>query len=425
MTGAPMLKSSSVPSPAGLPDISQWEFWTGDRAARADAWRVLRDTPGLPFFPERTFADSPFDPGPGYYAVTRYDDVWHASRNADLFCSGKGSNIADLPQELNEFYGSMINMDDPKHFRLRSIVSKGFTPKHINAVEEQVRQKATELVDRLIASHPERAADFVSEFSGPFPLEIICSMMGIPATDNRQIFEWTNTILGAGDPEFGGTYERLMEVSLAIFAYAQALGEDRRANPTDDLTSALMAAEVDGDQLSSQEFGSFFILLVVAGNETTRNAISHGLKALTDFPDQRRVWFDDFDAHARTAVDEIVRWSTPVIHFRRTVTADTELGGQRLSAGDKVVLFYESANRDERVFERASEFDVARPLQPVQIGFGAGGPHFCLGANLARREIAVAFDEIRRRLPELRATAEPDYLQSNFINGIKRLPCSW
>jgi cytochrome P450 len=425
MTGAPLLKSSSVPSPAGLPDISQWEFWTGDRAARADAWRVLRDTPGLPFYPERTFADSPFDPGPGYFAVTRHEDVWHASRNAELFCSGKGSNIADLPQELNEFYGSMINMDDPKHFRLRSIVSKGFTPKHINAVEAQVRQKAGELVDRLIASHPGREADFVTEFSGPFPLEIICSMMGIPATDNQQIFEWTNTILGAGDPEFGGTYERLMEVSLAIFAYAQALGEDRRANPTDDLTSALMAAEVDGDQLTSQEFGSFFILLVVAGNETTRNAISHGLKALTDFPDQRRVWFDDFEAHARTAVDEIVRWSTPVIHFRRTVTAETELGGQRLVAGDKVVLFYESANRDERVFERASQFDVTRPLQPVQVGFGAGGPHFCLGANLARREIAVAFDEIRRRLPELRATAEPDYLQSNFINGIKRLPCSW
>ena len=216
-----------------------------------------------------------------------------------------------------------------------------------------------------------------------------------------------------------------MEVSLAIFAYAQALGEDRRAHPTDDLTSALMAAEVDGDQLTPQEFGSFFILLVVAGNETTRNAISHGVKALTDFPEQRRRWFDDFDAHARTAVEEIVRWSTPVIHFRRTVTAETELGGQRLRAGDKIVLFYEAANRDGSVFERASEFDVSRPLQPVQVGFGAGGPHFCLGANLARREITVAFDEIRRRLPELRATAEPDYLQSNFINGIKRLPCSW
>jgi cytochrome P450 len=425
MSNAPLFKSSDAASPAGLPDISQWDFWTGDRAARARAWRVLRDTPGLPFYPERTFADSPFDPGPGYYAVTRHDDVWHASRHPELFCSGKGSNIADLPQELNEFYGSMINMDDPKHFRLRSIVSKGFTPKHISDLDEQIKAKAGELVDRMIANHPDRSADVVAEFSGPLPLEIICSMMGIPASDTGQIFDWTNTILGAGDPEFGGSYERLMEVSLAIFAYAQAMGEDRRANPTGDITSALMAAEVDGDQLTPQEFGSFFILLVVAGNETTRNAISHGIKALSDFPEQRERWFDDFDAHARTAVEEIVRWSTPVIHFRRTVTADTSLGGQDLEAGDKVVLFYESANRDERVFPQPDEFDVTRPLQPVQVGFGAGGPHFCLGANLARREITVAFDEIRRRLPELRASVEPDYLQSNFINGIKRLPCTW
>ena len=174
-----------------------------------------------------------------------------------------------------------------------------------------------------------------------------------------------------------------------------------------------------------QEFGSFFILLVVAGNETTRNAISHGLRALTDNPDQRQRWFDDFDAHTRTAVEEIVRWATPVIYFRRTVTEDTELGGQSLGAGDKIAMFYESANRDERVYERPYDFDVTRAINPQQVGFGAGGPHFCLGANLARREITVAFDEIRRRLPDLRTTAEPDYLQSNFINGIKRLPCAW
>jgi cytochrome P450 len=216
-----------------------------------------------------------------------------------------------------------------------------------------------------------------------------------------------------------------MEVSLAIFAYAQALGESRRADPTDDITSALMAADLDGDQLTPQEFGSFFILLVVAGNETTRNAISHGVKALSDHPEQRDLWFGDFDGHARTAVEEIVRWATPVIHFRRTVTTDTSLGGQDLRSGDKVVLFYESANRDERVFERPEQFDVRRPLQPAQVGFGAGGPHFCLGANLARREITIAFDEIRRRMPDLHVTGEPDYLQSNFINGIKRLPCQW
>jgi cytochrome P450 len=411
--------------PAGLPDISAWDFWSGDRRARAEAFETLRATAGLPFYPERVLDDSPFPPGPGYYAVTRHADLWHASRHPDLFCSGRGFVIGDLNEELNEFYGSMIAMDDPKHFRLRSIVSKGFTPKHITDVEEQVKRKAAELVDRMLVEHPDRAADFVQAFAGPFPLEIICSMMGIPDTDTAQIFEWTNVILGVGDPEFAGTYERLLEVSLEIFAYAQALGEERRARPTNDLTSALMAAELDGDQLSPQEFGSFFILLVTAGNETTRNAISHGLAALTDFPDQRRTWFDDFDAHAKTAVEEIVRWATPVIYFRRTVTADTELGGQQLRAGDKIAMFYESANRDPAVYERPDEFDISRPVLPQQVGFGAGGPHFCLGANLARREITVAFDEIRRRLPNLRVTGQPDYLQSNFINGIKRLPCAW
>ncbi|MDJ0769217.1 MAG: cytochrome P450 [Ilumatobacter sp.] len=426
MSDVPLTSTPDVEPPAGLPDISVMDFWTGDRAARRTAFRQLRDTPGLPFYPERMLADSPIPPGPGYYALTRHDDIWHASRNAQLFCSSRGGvNIGDLNTELSEFFGSMISMDDPKHFRLRSIVSKGFTPKHIGALEGQIQRAATNLVDRMIAEHPDRRADFVEAFAGPFPLAIICSMMGIPETDTKQIFDWTNTILGVGDPEYGGTYEALLQTALEIFAYAQALGEDRRANPTDDITSALMHAELDGDRLTAQEFGSFFILLVVAGNETTRNAITHGLKALTDHPEQRDLWFADFDTHARTAVEEIVRWATPVIHFRRTVTADTELSGVQLHEGDKIVMFYESANRDERVYERPDEFDVTRAVNPTQVGFGAGGPHFCLGANLARREITVAFDEIRRRLPDLRATGEPDYLQSNFINGIKRLPCAW
>ena len=411
--------------PAGLPDISQMAFWVAPRSDRIEAFRTLRDTPGLPKYPERFLEGSPFPPGPGYFAVTRYDDVWAASRNPELFCSGHGSNIVDLPQELNEFYGSMINMDDPKHFRLRSIVSKGFTPRHVTDLEDLIRAKCIEIIDRMVAANPDGTADFVHEFAGPLPLEIICEMMGIPESDYASVFEWTNTILGASDPEFGGTYERLMEVSLEIFAYAQALGESRRADPRDDITSALMAAEVDGDRLSPQEFGSFFILLVVAGNETTRNALTHGLKALTENVDQRELWFADYDAHSRTAIEEIVRLATPVIHFRRTVTADTELGGQQLHAGDKVVLFYSSANRDERVFTDPDRFDVTRALQPQQVGFGAGGPHFCLGANLARRELTIAFDELNRRLPNLRSVGEPDYLQSNFINGIKRLASAW
>ena len=216
-----------------------------------------------------------------------------------------------------------------------------------------------------------------------------------------------------------------MTHSLEMFTYAQTLGEDRRANPQDDITSVMMTAEVDGEQLTPQEFGSFFILLVVAGNETTRNAISHGMKALTDNPEQREILYGGYDTHAKTAVEEMVRYASPVIHFRRTATKDTEINGFPIKAGDKVVMFYNSGNRDDRVFDNPHQFDVRRPMQPAQVGFGAGGPHFCLGANLARREMTVMFDEIRRRLPTLRIVGEPAYLQSNFINGIKRLDCAW
>jgi cytochrome P450 len=406
-------------------DLSDPEFWLAPRDFREGAFKSLRDHRPVAFYEEREIEGVPFPKGPGYWALTRHDDIWHVSRNPQLFCSGHGSNIGDLPQEMNEFFGSMINMDDPKHFRLRSIVSRGFTPKEISKVEGYVKQKAAAIVDALLEKHPDGECDFVEEVAAPLPLQIICEMMGIPAEDEKQIFGWTNVILGAGDPDYGGTLDVLMGAALAMFQYAQALGEDRLANPRDDVTSAMMHAEVDGSRLSAQEFGSFFILLVVAGNETTRNAISHGMKALTDHPDQRALLWNDFDAHYRTAVEEIVRWATPVIHFRRTVTEDTEINGQPLKAGEKVVMFYSSGNRDERVFDDPFRFDITRTPNPAQIGFGAGGPHFCLGANLARREIAVMFDELRTRLPDIRVTGEPALLQSSFINGIKRMPCAW
>jgi cytochrome P450 len=304
-------------------------------------------------------------------------------------------------------------------------VSRGFTPKEITRVEEQVRVRAAKLVDDLLVRFPKAECDFVEEVAAPLPLAIICDMMGIPEEDHKKIFHWTNVILGVGDPEFVGSYQELMTVALEMFMYAQALGEDRVKNPQDDVTSAMMNAVVDGERLTAQEFGSFFILLVVAGNETTRNAISHGMRLLTDNPGQKKIWFDNFDAHTKTAVEEIVRYATPVIHFRRTATEDTEIAGQKLKAGDKVVMFYSSGNRDERVFQDPFKFDVTRAVTPAQVGFGAGGPHFCLGANLARREIAVMFDEIRRRMPNMRITGEPAYLQSAFINGIKRMPCAW
>ncbi|MEY2885534.1 MAG: hypothetical protein RJB40_388 [Actinomycetota bacterium] len=403
-------------------NISDPEFWKGSRQHRESVFATLRREAPVKFFPEIPLANFPV--GPGYWALTKHDDIWHVSRNPELFCSGKGSNIADLTVELNEFFGSMISMDDPKHVRLRTIVSKGFTPKEITRVEEYVKNKAKTIVDKVLEKYGNNEEfDFVDNIAAPFPLQIICEMMGIPESDERQILEWTNVILGAGDPDFGGTIENLLNVALEMFAYAQALGEARLANPTNDLTSVMMHAIVDGERMSSQEFGSFFILLAVAGNETTRNAISHGMLQLTEHPDQKAAWYADFDAKAKGAVEEIVRWASPVIHFRRTATRDTEIRGVKIKAGEKVVMWYNSGNRDEEIYENPHQFNIARSLAPAQVGFGAGGPHFCLGANLARREIAVMFDEIRRRLPNLVITGEPAYLQSNFINGIKRMPC--
>jgi cytochrome P450 len=403
-------------------NISDPEFWKGSRQHRESVFATLRREAPVKFFPEIPLANFPV--GPGYWALTKHDDIWHVSRNPELFCSGKGSNIADLTVELNEFFGSMISMDDPKHVRLRTIVSKGFTPKEITRIEEYVKNKAKSIVDKVLAKYgPNEEFDFVDNIAAPFPLQIICEMMGIPESDERQILDWTNVILGAGDPDFGGTIENLINVALEMFAYAQALGEARLANPTDDLTSVMMHSIVDGDRMSSQEFGSFFILLVVAGNETTRNAISHGMLQLTEHPDQKAAWFGDFEGKTKGAVEEIVRWASPVIHFRRTATRDTEIRGVKIKAGEKVVMWYNSGNRDEEIYENPHQFNIARTLAPAQVGFGAGGPHFCLGANLARREIAVMFDEIRRRLPNLAITGEPAYLQSNFINGIKRMPC--
>jgi cytochrome P450 len=235
-------------------------------------------------------------------------------------------------------------------------------------------------------------------------------------------------ILGVGDPEYVQTLEELMAAGMGLFQYGLALAQDRLDNPRDDITTALMHAEVEDEdgvhKLTPGELGSFFLLLVVAGNETTRNAISHGMKVLTDHPDQRKLWIDDFDGVSPTAVEEIVRWATPVINFRRTAAHDTEIAGHPIAAGDKVVMFYNSANRDERAFPDPFRFDVARTPNE-HVGFGAGGPHFCLGANLARREIRVMLEEVLRRLPDLEVTGEPDYLQSSFIHGVKRMPCAW
>ncbi|MFM2079145.1 MAG: hypothetical protein RJA49_3035, partial [Actinomycetota bacterium] len=354
----------------GTFDLSDPEFWLASRAHREGAFRTLREQQPVSWWDEWDFPDAQFPKGPGYWSVVNHEDIWQVSRNPQVFCSGQGVNVGDMPLEIGEFFGSMIMMDDPKHFRLRSIVSKGFTPKEIARVEEYVKTKATGVVDRLLEEFPGREADFVHEVAAPLPLQIICEMMGIPTEDEAQMFAWTNVILGIGDPEFASTFEELIAAAMGLFQYAQALGEDRLQHPREDLTSVMMHAEVDGERLTAQEFGSFFILLVVAGNETTRNAISHGMRLLTQHPDQRALWWDNWDANTKTAVDEIVRYATPVVHFRRTATEDTVIAGQQILAGQKVIMWYNSANRDPKVYADPYRFDVTRQPQPAQVGFG-------------------------------------------------------
>ncbi len=399
--------------------LSDPELWVASDEVREAAFAELRRHHPVSFQAEPQFGDMP--PGPGFWSLTRYDDVWHASRHPEIFQSGRGVNIGDMPIEISEFFGSMIAMDDPRHNKLRGIVNRGFTPKAVARVMDNVHVAASAIVDRVA---PLGECDFVRDVAAALPLQIICDMIGIPASHYQRVFELTNIILGVGDPEYATSLEELMAAALELNTYATELGEQRLAEPADDMTSKLMHAEVEGERLTTQEFGSFFILLVVAGNETTRNAISHGMKALTDHPDQRQVWMQDFELVSPTAVEEIVRWATPVIHFRRTASQDTEIGGQPIAEGDKVVLWYNSANRDETKFVDPYRFDVRRSPNE-HVGFGAGGPHFCLGANLARREISVMFDELLHRLPDIQITGPPDMLQSAFIHGIKRMPCAF
>jgi len=414
--------------PASIDDIrlDEIEFWDQPLEVREGAFAVLRRERPVSFHKEfEPPPELPLPRGPGYWAITRHADVVEASRRSDLFCSGRGVQIPDLPEELNEFFGSMIAMDDPRHARLRRIVSRGFTPRALGQIEADVKKRAATVIDRVI---DKGECDFVTEVAAALPLEIICDMMGIPESHTRFVFDHTNIILGLGDPEYvqPGTNPLVAALTSGkeLTELMNDLAKDRRETPKRDLTSQLLNAELDGEALTDQELASFFVLLVAAGNETTRNAISHGMKALTDHPDERRKWAADFEGIAPTAVEEIVRWATPVIHFRRTATQDTELGGQAIRAGEKVVLWYNSANRDEAVFDEPFRFDVTRTPNE-HVGFGGPGAHHCLGANLARREITVMFREILRRLPDLEISGPPERLRSNFIHGIKRMPCSF
>jgi methyl-branched lipid omega-hydroxylase len=405
-------------------DLSDTAFWGLPLTDRAAAFTLLRAQQRPRFYaePEVPFAE----PGPGYYALVRHADVVEASRRPDVFCSGNGAtSIADLPAEFNEYFGSMINMDDPRHARLRRIVSRAFSPRMVARVQDNAQQVAATIVDNLLATGP---CDFVSHVAALLPLKIICDMMGIPDDQFEMVLANTNIILSGADPEYMS--EDLNEAVTQLLGAGQALADlvtslaaERAEAPADDLTSALVTANIDGEQLTSAELASFFILLVVAGNETTRTALSHALMLFTDYPDQRALLLADLENRIEGAVEEIVRYAAPVVFMRRTLTRDYAMNGQDYREGDKVVLYYYSANRDEAVFADPERFDITRSPNP-HVGFGGAGPHYCLGAHLARRELNVMLRELLARVPDITA-GEPDRLLSSFINGIKRLPCQF
>jgi methyl-branched lipid omega-hydroxylase len=417
--------TTPVSHPVAGVDLSLIEFWEQPLDARHADFAKLRalGKPAYFVMPEGPFSTE----GGGYYAFVSHADVSAASRQPDLFSSARGAtSIEDLPAEFNEYFGSMINMDDPRHARLRRIVSRAFTPRMIKKFEEDVERTAASIVDDLIGTGP---CDFVQHVSARLPLKIICEMMGIGDEHYDMVLRNTNLILSGADPEFisedmDTAITQLLTAGKDLADLVSEIAADRAANPQDDVITALATANIDGEQLTPAELGSFFILLVVAGNETTRTAISHALNLFTRHPEQRALLLADLEGRLPGAVEEIVRYASPVIFMRRSVTRDCTLNGHDYREGDRAVLFYWAANRDESVFTDPGNFDIARSPNP-HVGFGAAGPHFCLGAHLARREITVMLRELMTKVPDIRAAGEPDRLLSSFINGIKHLPCDF
>jgi cytochrome P450 len=391
-------------------DLAGPAFWGRPPPERLEGFRVLRALGAPVYFPERDG---------GFHALVRHSHVVQASRRPELFTSGTGVTTPRPARWVRTVFGdSMVNLDDPRHARLRGIVSRAFTPRVVARLADDVEQAAAGIVDGLATAGP---ADFVAGVAGPMPLRVICSMMGVPEDEREALL---NRVDHAAAGSAARRRLRIPGRSLRGLAHLHAVmarvARQRRREPADDLITGLVTADVDGRRLGARELGAFFSLLMVAGVETTRNAIAHGLHLLTAHPAQRELLTGDFARYGDRFVDEVVRFSSPIVQFRRTVAADCELDGYPLRAGEDVVLFYASANRDEEVFADPDTFDLTRRPNP-HVGFGGGGPHFCLGTSLARQEMTVLFRELFTRLPAIRSTREPELVPSSFDNRVRRL----
>jgi cholest-4-en-3-one 26-monooxygenase len=374
-----------------------------------DAFRQLRKEAPVSFQREPG--------GRGFWAVTRYDDVVAISRDPLRFSSARGgTNIEDYEGEsLSQIQLLMLNMDPPQHHKFRKLVSMGFTPRMVARLEPRIRETTRKIIDRVAAKGE---CDFVRDIAAELPLQVIAELMGIPLDDRHKVFEWSNQLIGFDDPEFQTSIEDARVAAAQIWMYANELASRRQGQAGEDLVTVLINAEIDGERLTEMEFDAFFMLLAVAGNETTRNLISGGNVALMENPEQRARLLAE-PALIPSAVEEMLRFVTPVMHFRRTATRPSEIRGQQIAEGDKVVMYYTSANRDEAMFTNPDDFDVARAPNE-HLAFGVG-EHFCLGANLARLEIRVIFEELLRRLPDMRIAGPVRRLRSNFINGYKEI----
>jgi cholest-4-en-3-one 26-monooxygenase len=402
----------TIESPAALEDLNDPDvFVRGVPHETFEYWRAT-DPVHLTTHPE----------GHTYWSVTDYDDVVLASRDGQLFSNERGGVFMfEMEEEmLAQQNMLMLMMDPPRHTRYRLLVSRAFTPRNIRALEEYIDRTATEIVDNVI----ERGeCDFVTDLAAELPLQVIAEMMGVPQQDRKLIFDWSNKMIGSEDPEFAHEEGDAETAMAELFAYSHALVEERRASPREDIITALTQAEIEGDVLSELEIDLFFLLLSVAGNETTRNLTANGMHALFQHPDQFAKLRND-PALMDSATEEMLRYCAPVMYFRRTATADTVLGGKDIKQGDPLVLWYISANRDESHFESPQEFRVDRTPNE-HIAFGGRGPHFCLGANLARSEINKLFVQVLTRLDNLQLNGDVSRLRSNFINGIKHMPVTF
>lgn len=409
-------------TPATLPDLVDPSFWGRPHEERVALFEELRGMPHPAFIQQRM-------PGVpwafGYHALVKYADIAEVSRRPQDFSSEGATTIVGLPPELNEYYGSMINMDNPEHSRLRRIVARSFGRNMVPEFEAVATRTARRITRELIERGP---GDFIRPVAAEMPIAVLSDMMGIPEEDYDFLFERSNTIVGPLDPDYvpdrADSERAVIEASRELGDYIARLREDRLAHPRGDLITKLVQVQADGEQLTRQELVSFFILLVIAGMETSRNAISHALVLLTGHPEQKQLLIDDFDRYAGGAVEEILRCATPINWMRRVVTRDCDMNGHRFRKGDRVFLFYWSGNRDERVFPDPYRFDITREPN-AHVTFGATGPHVCLGAHLARMEITALYRELLAELPQIRAEGRGDRLESSFIEGIKHLNCTF